>query len=149
MKPELLDSLLLDRSLGELTPAVSALLDAHLARDSAGARRAAGFDATLHLARAAVAVPREIPRQPLDLDRLRRELRASRPVVWHPEFLRLAACLALGLTGGWLFHAARINEIPPKAAALVTARATDPASRFWSVNHFAQDAAAISWERKR
>ena len=40
MKPETLPALLLDRSLGELTPEVEELLQDHLERDAAAARQA-------------------------------------------------------------------------------------------------------------
>jgi anti-sigma factor RsiW len=144
MKPELLEPLLLDRALGELSPPVAALLDAHLARDPAAARRAAEFDATLQLARSAVAVPPEQP-QPLDLERLRRAQPAPRRPSQRTEILRLAACLALGLAGGWLFRNANSTPIAtaPVVVALAPTRPTDPATRFWSITRFAPEAAKL------
>src|SRR5213078_4589702 len=101
-------------------------LDAHLAQDSGAARRAIEFDATLHLARSAVAIPREAPRQPLDLERLRRAQPTPHLAMRRMEILRLAACLALGLAGGWLFRNAR--SVPTPAASVVVALApTRPA----------------------
>ena len=151
MKPELLESLLLDRTLGELTPAVAALLEAHLAHDPVAARRAAEFDATLQLARASVALPRETPRQPLDLDRLRREQPAPRAAGRRMEMLRLAACLALGLAGGWLFR--HPPSVPTPAAPVVVAlapnRPTDPATHFWSIARFAPEAAKLQSQKNR
>lgn len=148
MKPELLETLLLDRALGELPPAVAALLDAHLAHDPAAARRAAEFDATLQLARAAVAVPRETPRQPLDVERLRRAQRAARTAARRTEIFRLAACLALGLAGGWLFRAARTVEAPAPVIAIAAPRAPETSNHFWSVSHFTNDAIKLTPEKK-
>jgi anti-sigma factor RsiW len=148
MKPELLETLLLDRALGELSPAVAALLDAHLAHDPAAARHAAELANTLQLARAAVAVPSEAPRRPLDVDRLRRAHHAVRATTRRREILRLAACLALGLVGGWLLRPARGSGAPPVIIAIATPRATEPANHFWSVRHFAQDTATPSPEKK-
>lgn len=150
MKPELLESLLLDRALGELSPAVAALLDAHLANDPAAARRAAEFDSTLQLARAAVAVPSEPPRRPLDLERLRHAQTATRSAVRRMEILRLAACLALGLAGGWLFRAARtVQPSAPVAVAFAPARPSDPATHFWSISRFTPEAAKLQSQKKR
>ncbi len=150
MKPELLESLLLDRALGELPPAVAALLDAHLARDPAAAQRAAEFDATLQLARAAVALPREIPHQPLDVERLRCAQHAARTAARRTEIFRLAACLALGLIAGWMFRSARAvpTFTPPPAIAIAAPRAIEPSGHFWSVRHFTQGAIKLSPEKK-
>lgn len=149
MKPELLETLLLDRALGELPPAVAALLDAHLAQSPAAARRAAELDATLQLARSAVAVPRETPR-PLDLARLRHAHRAARATTRRAELLRLAACLALGLAGGWLARPARsLAARAPAVVVLAPPRPTDPATHFWSVARFAPETAQLQPQKNR
>lgn len=139
MTPEMLKPLLLDRALGELTPEVAALLDAHLARDPDAARQAAEYEATLRFARDAVAAPNTPPRRPLDLDLLRRAQRTQISRLRRIELLRLAACLAFGLAVGWL---ARTPAPPPTLAvfpppALITAPAAHPASSFWSLSRLA------------
>ena len=138
MKPELLDSLLLDRALGELPPAVAALLEAHLALDPAAARRAAECTATVELATRAVAVPAATPPPALDLERLRRSRFTVLAGLRRNELLAFAACLALGLGLGW-FARPTPNPVSPSLVALtspapaVTAPA-EPRSTFWSVS---------------
>lgn len=140
MKPEMLDPLLLDRALGELSPEVAALLDEHLAQNPAAARRASEFSSSIPLARAAVATPPATPR-PLDVARLQ-SASAARGNIRPMELLRLAACLALGLTLGWLARPTPPAPAPIAVAALtpVTARPTDPPTQFWSVARFAPEA---------
>jgi anti-sigma factor RsiW len=138
MNPELLDSLLVDRALGELPPAVTALLEAHLALDPAAARRAAEFTATVKLASDAVALPVAPPPPALDLGRLRRSPFTVLAGLRRTELLAFAACLALGLGLGWF---ARPTPNPVSAnlvtltspAPSVTAPA-EPRSTFWSVS---------------
>ena len=150
MKPELLDPLLRDRALGELSPAVAALLDAHLAQDPAATRRAAEFAETIRLARTAVASPLETPRRPLDLARLRRVHSATHAAPRRMEIFRLAACLALGLALGWLVRPAReVVARAPAVAALTPMRATDPATQFWSVARFAPETAKLQIQKRR
>jgi hypothetical protein len=107
MKPENLETLLLDRALGELPPAVLELLDEHLTQNPAAARQADTLTATLQLARQAVAMPSEIPQRPLALDTLHQAQRMGRGRGRAQETLRLAACAMLGLTLGWYAHASR------------------------------------------
>jgi hypothetical protein len=150
MKPEMLETLLLDRALSELSPEVSALLDAHLAQNSAAARRAAEISATLQLARAAVVARVAAPSRALDLARLQREHRGIHSTARRTEIFRLAACLALGLVLGWLARPSRdVVKRAPAVAALAPARATDPATQFWSVAHFAREAAELQPQNKR
>lgn len=139
MKPALLETLLLDRALGELSPEVTALLDAHLAQNPDAARRAAELAATFSLARAANAAPLAAPRRPLDLARLRHAQRAEQSTTRRFEFLRLAACLALGLGLGWLARnpPPRVEiaaAIPRAAPALASPAAANPSNRFWSIS---------------
>lgn len=141
MKPELLESLLLDRTLGELSPEVAALLNAHLAQNPAAARRATEFADTLSLARTITAAPIAAPRRPLDLARLREAHRAQHSVTRRFELLRLAACLALGLGLGWLAHtppsraelAVASPAATPGLSSPAPAPAAAPSARFWSV----------------
>ncbi len=134
MKSEMLETLLLDRALGELSPEVAALLDAHLAQNPDAARRAAELAGTLQLARAATAAPVASAPHPLDVGRLRRAQRTQRSAARRVEIFRLAACLALGLGLGWLAHAPQPRL---EIAAATPHRATplpavSPAG-FWSV----------------
>src|SRR5512140_2765872 len=64
MKPELLQSLLLDRALGELSPEATALLDEYLACHPDAARCASELDDTLAAARAATRVHSGLPPAP-------------------------------------------------------------------------------------
>lgn len=142
MKPELLEPLLLDRALGELSPEVAALLDAHLAQNPAAARRAAEFADTLSLARAATATPPAAPHRPLDLTRVRQAHRAAHSIATRRfEILRLAACLALGLGLGWLARTSTANSEFTSAPLASTPKISPPApspaasssTSFWSV----------------
>jgi anti-sigma factor RsiW len=134
MKPDTLEKLLLDRALGELSPEAEELLAAWCAEHPADAVAADALAATVALAREATADHAPAPALP-------------RPTwhraAWRPlpaEILRLAACLALGLSLGW-FALPR----PPVAAetvaapGLVTVAAVDTAPRpspsaFWSIS---------------
>jgi hypothetical protein len=122
MNPENLETLLLDRALGELPPAVTELLDEYLTRNSDAARQADTLTATLQLARQAVAMPRETPPRPLALATLRQAQRTWRwrRLAW--EALRLAACAVLGLALGWYGHASR------PASALAQTSRPEPAA---------------------
>jgi len=138
MNREHLDSLLVDRALGELPPAVAGLLEAHLALDSVAARRAAEFTATIDLATRAVAVPVAPPPPALDRGRLRRSQFTVLARLRRTELLAFAACLALGLGLGW-FARPTPAPVSPSLVALtspapaVTAPA-EPRSTFWSVS---------------
>ena len=139
MKPEFLESLLIDRALGELSPEVDALLAAHLATAPAAAREAGRLAATLRQARRAVATPLAAPRRPLGIGRLHAELKKQQWRAWAGEGLRLAACLALGLALGWMGHVGR--RTAPALAATNAPPATAPVARdagdFWSLDRIA------------
>jgi anti-sigma factor RsiW len=144
MKPEILETLLLDRALGELSPEVAALLDAHLAQHPDAAHRAAEFAATLQLARAATAAPAGSPPRPLDLARLRQVQHAQQSASRRAEIFRLAACLALGLGLGWWVHVPQSNPdiaaaLPSAPPAFASPRATNPPARFWSLARLAAE----------
>lgn len=137
MNSEQLESLLLDHALGELSPAVAALLEAHLALDPVAARHATELTATVQLAQRAVATPVASTPRVLDLTALARVQRAARSTARRLEFFRLAACVALGLGLGWL---ARPTPAPANSQASTAVPATfaplapaDPRSTFWSV----------------
>lgn len=140
MNLELLEPLLRDRALGELSPAVAALLDAHLASDPVAARRAAELADTIGLARTAVATPLLAPQRSLEIARLQDHSPVSRATVRRTEVLALAACLTLGLGLGWWLRTAR-NPAPTPPPLVVTRavlpQPAEPTPRFWSVSHFA------------
>ncbi len=122
MKPENLETLLLDRALGELPPAVLELLEEHLARNPETAGQADTLTGTLQLARQAVALASEPPPSPWAIDRLRHAQQAWRWRGRRRTTLQLAACVGLGLTLGWYAHAPRSAPVlaqttPPEPAA--------------------------------
>jgi len=119
MKPENLETLLLDRALGELPPAVMELLDEHLTRNPDAAHHADTLTATLQLARQAVALPHEMTQRPLEMDTFRRARQTWRWRGLMRETLRLAACAVLGLTLGWYAHAPRPAPAVARAQAFV------------------------------
>jgi len=111
MKPESLDTLLLDRALGELPPAVMELLEEHLTQNPDAVQQADTLTATLQLARQAVALPSETAPGPLAIGRLRHAQHVWR---WRGRMratLQLAACVGLGLTLGWYAHAPRSTPV--------------------------------------
>ena len=136
MKPENLETLLLDRALGQLAPEVADLLDAHLDANPAAAARAQSLAATVGRARAAVALPAiDLPREmaPSSWQRTERSWR------WRAagrETLKIAACIATGLAVGWsLRRAPTPPAVTAVAMAPVHARAAGanptPAAAFW------------------
>ena len=137
MKPEYLESLLLDRELGELSPAVAELLATHLALDADAARRASDLRATLQLARRATASPPAPPPRALDVSRLRRTHHAMHAAAQRTELYRLAACLALGLGLGWFARPVSPPTVPSAVSSQTSALAAispiEPRSTFWSV----------------
>lgn len=137
MKPEHLESLLLDRELGELSPAATALLEDYLAKNPGASEHAAGLTTTVKLARRALATPTAAAPRPLDLQALERAERATQPILFRPELYRLAACLALGLGLGWLARPIPAPSSPREArsdtSALLAAAPAEPRSNFWSV----------------
>lgn len=166
MKPESLESLLIDRSLNELDPEVMELLDDYLAQNPDPAVQAAAVAATWEHARQATAVPRVPPRHALRIDRWQRAALHSQ--VWRgpwAEIIRLAACLALGLAVGWTVHSARRTAVSAQVPG-VNASAERPrvaakpsAPEFWSVAYLLEKqrvkpvtsqthdaASAVPWE---
>ena len=144
MKPEDLEALLLDRALGELSPAVRELLDEYLMGNPDATRHADTLTATLQLARQAVALPPEMPQRPLEMDTLRRARQTWRWRRLKRETLRLAACAVLGLALGWYAHASRPAPVlaqtsrpEPADVRTIPAEASSggavAAPRFWSL----------------
>ncbi len=149
MKTETLESLLLDRALGELSPEIGELLDAYLAQAPVDAARASRWSLVARLARAAEAI--DDPAQPLP----RWHAPRHRPRWMAPrELLRLAACLALGGFAGWSMGAGgwqaglRTRSKTSTPVANI-AKATGPretvrreAAEFWSIAAFARAGAS-------
>ena len=138
MKTETLETLLLDRTLGELSPPVAALLDEHLARDPAAARQAADFTETLQLAHRAVAGSgRSAPRTLPDGQWLHRAAWQAR---WRKNLFglaQLAACLLLGIVLGRTSRPAAPEPVqsPPAliGRAPVSLAASGSQTKFWSL----------------
>jgi len=139
MKPETLESLLIDQALGGLSPDVDELLTAHLVLAPAAARQAGRLAATVQQAREAVAAPLAVPQRPLAVGRLQSALKAQRWRVLAGEGMRLAACLALGLALGWMGHSVRRGApvaaapLPVRPATAGTEPSAPPAAGFWSL----------------
>jgi hypothetical protein len=137
MKPETLEALLLDRAMGELSPEVAELLDAHLASTPDAARQAGGFAAVIQQARQAVAVAEPPP--PLAISRLQQAQVAwrRRAIIWKTA--RLAACVILGLTLGWYVRSTRVPPVvaaTPASSAVsapVPPRGSKSTQDFWSL----------------
>ena len=141
MKPEMLETLMLDRALGELPLAVTELLDEYLTQHPDAARQADTLAGTLQLARRAVAMPCETAPRPLALDQLRQVQPARRWRGLTRATLPLAACVVLGLTLGWYADAPRPAPALAPRPEPMAARAVpvEPSSsgdgvlRFWSL----------------
>lgn len=153
MKPESLETLLLDRALGQLAPEVDDLLATHLAHDAVAARLATTLTATVSLARKAAApLTTPQPRAERSADaQWRRVRRAWRWRTMGRDGLKLAAGLALGLAVAWLVRPA----LPPRAATpeaapmrtVATAElrsASRAAPAFWSEARFVAQAQRAS-----
>jgi anti-sigma factor RsiW len=130
MKPEQLETLLLDRALNQLAPEVADLLEAHLAHDPAAARRVAALAATVALARETAAPPRE-PAAAVGAAAWQRVQRTWRWRMAGLETLKVAASVAVGLGVAFLWH----NRVPSPAqgfAVAVPLAVVQPAPAFWS-----------------
>ncbi len=137
IKQEVLERLLIDRALGEMSPEVETLLAEYLSREPASLDETREVSQAVELARRAFAVPEETPRTP----RLR--VGGEARFLWRvgARAAALAACALIGLgVGFWLFGGRRAVEktveIRPAviAATEIPEQATDTGgSRFWSI----------------
>lgn len=150
MNPETLERLLLDRSLGVLSPDAAALLDAYLARDPDAFRRAAALDATVDLARQAMAddAPAgQLP--PFPAERLQRTAVAFRRWRIIGRAAALAACIVLGVLIG-LSLSGGDGPAGGGGAALLVSRQSDspttdePSRRRYASRLFAQPESAAA-----
>lgn len=144
MKPEMLESLLLDRTLGELSPEVCALLDEHLARDPEAARRAAPFAETVILARAATRPCVATPPPRFDIARFHRSVHTQKTSARRGEWLRLAVCLVLGLGFGWLARPTASRPVivassPSGPHAIAGGRPAASSAGLWSRSRIASE----------
>lgn len=134
MKPAELDALLIDRAAGELSPEAVILLAEHLAADPVAARRAAEFAVTWQAARQAVGTipPAELPPLMLPPERPIMRLAWLTSTGW-----KLAACLAVGLLGGWLLHQPKAEPAALLSPAVGNqTRTAPPVSDFWSTRRW-------------
>jgi ferric-dicitrate binding protein FerR (iron transport regulator) len=142
MTQEILNRLLIDRSLDALAPDVSALLDAYLEREQDHSEAAQEIEESVRLARLALGPGPALQLPPLKLLPLpERPAAESRPHrAWWPA--ELAAALVLGIGLGFL--AFRPGE--PARVKVETAAATAPietvdsgsSNAFWSVKRLAR-----------
>jgi hypothetical protein len=144
MKTETLEALLIDRALGALSPEVAELIETHMVQNPDAIRQANSLEATVQLARTAVAGAQASTRQSPPLDRVRKTLGVQRRQAFVRELGKLAACLLLGLTVGLLSRpGGRPAGEPAVAAAAVGPLAANDAANvaggrneFWSLANF-------------
>jgi anti-sigma factor RsiW len=144
MKPETLESLMIDRALNELPPEVAELLDAYVAQNPAVEAAAAQLGEAVKLAHQAVAVPNDAPHSGL-VPNLRPGLRRESWLNWFRvpriELARLAAGLALGLALGWMlpsmWRTSEVGQTPSSVRYMMAdarpATVRNTAPEFWSL----------------
>ena len=152
MKPETLESLLIDRALNELSPEVGELLDAYLAQNPSAAAGVARIGDAIELARQAVAAPDEAPQRGFAVELAQRRSWLDWFQVPRIELVRLAACTALGLALGlsvtsvWR-EPATVFVSSPKPIVVAKAGAGEndhSAAQFWSLSALAAERHARS-----
>ncbi len=136
MNAQMLERLMIDRSLGALQPDVVGLLEAWFEQDEAAARLAGEFANTVDLARQAwpVSPPGHLP--DYSAARMQRERRIVRIARRARGMTALAACLLLGMGVGALLFPDHANTSEPTLVARLPGvqpevHAADNA--FWSV----------------
>ena len=142
MKQEILNRLLIDRSLGALGPDVTALLEAYLEREPAELEAGVEIEESVRLAKRALARAPAVQLPPLKLSPLPQEPFAEnrRRRAWWPA--ELAAALVLGVGLGFLaFHPgepAQVKLEPPAATIRVETGDSGSSDAFWSVRRLAR-----------
>jgi hypothetical protein len=142
MTQEILNRLLIDRSLGALAPDVTALLDGYLEREPDHPEVAGEIEESVRLAKLALRSGPAIQLPPLKLLPLRERPPAeSRPRrAWWPA--ELAAALVLGIGLGFLAfrpgEPARVTLETPAAAVRVETADSGSSDAFWSVKRLAR-----------
>ncbi len=152
MKPETLESLLIDRSLNELEPEVSELLEAYLQQNLAAAEKAAQFQTTVNLAREVAVSQVEQAASLFNRRTGSLPVREERPSglaarsTWRdflfpfPELARGVAFLALGLALGlavsslWKVPPAVTGNVPTPIAVAQLEPPAHAAAQFWSLS---------------
>jgi hypothetical protein len=144
MKQEILERMLMDRSLGVLSPDVDALLSAYLENEPSRAMQAADIEESVALARQLLAKPPAVWLPPLKIapltSRATNEALPSRQMWW----VGLAASFVLGLSLAALTLNTDSVESPKTLASVepatpVSTVSSDEraASGFWSVKRLA------------
>ncbi len=151
-----LEQLLIDRSLGELTPEVVALLDAYLTANPSDAATAQDMDAMIERARIAMqrpAIPTEAALPPFPSARLARTLDTPRgsSMLLRLRPVAMAAAIVLAF-----FLGTRTSNTPtdatlqPAQVALAEHSACDvDSSSFWSVDKYVAARAERPAETKK
>jgi anti-sigma factor RsiW len=155
MKTENLETLLIDRALGELPAETAELLDEYLAHNPTAAQKSAQLEDTLRNAAESMRVdcPKITRAFPRDLIE-----RANRGLRWRQQtfqLLKLAACLALGLTLGWFgktqpdaMTEARVTTSEPTLQETKSEHRATPSAGFWSVARFEARTSVTKSENK-
>jgi hypothetical protein len=134
MKTENLEALLLDRAFGQLGPEVAELLDEYLMQNPTVGVQAAVLRGTVEIARVAVALPPSTINQ----TPLRDFAAVQRSLEWRGlsrETLKIAACVAVGLSLGWMARASKGVPDAVRRTELVRIApppTISPAEAFWS-----------------
>ena len=119
--PEILERLLIDRALGELSPDAEALLDDYLAREPEASEEAEEIARTADLARRALAPSDEVDSHALPPLLLGKR----RGVLWRvgARAAALAACLLIGVgVGLWFSQSKQVIETQVEIAWVGTAQ---------------------------
>lgn len=143
MKTENLEALLLDRALNELPPATAELLEEYLGSNPALAAKAGEVSDVLRQAMEAMHAngPHEL--RPFPREAIAREQRVVRWRKGMVQALKLAACVALGLSLGWFGKPVREVGAPVPAAVVKQPHnrtapeiKTGPDEGFWSLARY-------------
>jgi len=145
MKTENLEALLIDRGVGELAPATAELLDEYLASNPAAAAKARELSDMLGLAGEAMRLSCSCELQPFPREAITHERREMRWRGQISQALKLAACVALGLSIGLFSMSPRnVGSIatvssPRQYIQTISAmpeKKAESASGFWSLARF-------------
>lgn len=138
MKRETLQSLLIDRSLGELDPETDELLEAYLAHDGAAAEEARRMICAVDVARRAVARPEpEFLPQARWLEDDPKSVSFEGRRRFFEQLLPLAACVVLGVGLGWVLRNTersdpRLTQVDVAQHSAVVPE-TGGENRFWTM----------------
>jgi anti-sigma factor RsiW len=144
MKTETLESLLIDRALGALSPEAAELLEDYLIQNREAACVAASLASTVDLARGAVALPMASVNHLPSWNRVRKALGVQRRQTLTWELGKLAACVLLGLAVGLAPRFGGRPAVPPTELAVApgpsvankTGAVTAGQNGIWSLANF-------------